>query len=166
MLPLGVGGSPRGPRAALRRLQGVYSPTHYYVRVSRGGKLHRHWAFFTGTGLASYRQTRAPPCATLYCHRRRPETEDAADGIEQSPAVPPTTTGSLPGVGPGAPSRQRAYLLRTPCSEHRVGEAGSWPLSYSPRCPPPKGWGAAGLGQPPAATTYTSCDPWLAYACS
>ena len=50
-MPLGVGGSPRGPRAALRRLRGVYSPTHYYVRVSRAASftgirlLHRHRAF-------------------------------------------------------------------------------------------------------------------------
>ena len=117
----------------------MYSPTHYYVRVSRGGELHRHWAFFKGTDLASYRQMRAPSCATLYCHRQRPEIEDAADGIERSPAVPPTTTGPLPGVGPEAPPRQRAYLLRTPCSERRGGEAGSRPPSYSPRCPPPEG---------------------------
>ena len=61
-MPLGVGGSPRGPRAALLRLRGVYSPIHYYVIVSRA-------AIFTSVSLTSYRLTRAPPCATPY-HRR------------------------------------------------------------------------------------------------
>src|SRR3954463_14727607 len=117
----------------------MYSATHYYVRVSRGGELHRHWAFFTGTGLASYRQTRAPPCATLYRHWRRPETKDDANGVEWSPAVPPTTTGPLPGAGHGAPPRQRAYLLRTPCSDRRGAALGSWPLSCSPLRPPSEG---------------------------
>src|SRR3954462_2076445 len=32
-----------GLRPAPLRLRGVYSPTHYYVRVSRGGELHKHW---------------------------------------------------------------------------------------------------------------------------
>src|SRR3990170_136346 len=41
-----MGGSPRGPRAALLRLRGVYSPTHYYVRVSRAKT-------FIGTGPSS-----------------------------------------------------------------------------------------------------------------
>ena len=31
----------------------MYSPTHYYVRVSRAAILHRHRAFFTGTGPSS-----------------------------------------------------------------------------------------------------------------
>ena len=35
---------------ALRRLRSEYSPTHKYVRVSRAAILHRHRAFFTGTG--------------------------------------------------------------------------------------------------------------------
>ena len=34
----------------------MYSPTRYYMRVSRA-------AIFTGVSLTSYRQTRAPPCA-------------------------------------------------------------------------------------------------------
>ena len=35
----------------------MYSPTHYYVRVSRAET-------FTGRSLASYCPTRTPPCAT------------------------------------------------------------------------------------------------------
>ena len=38
------GREPQGLRPALLRLRGVYSPTHYYVRVSRAEILHRHWA--------------------------------------------------------------------------------------------------------------------------
>ena len=73
-------------------------------------------------------QTRAPPCATLYRHRRRPETEDAADGIERSPAVPPTTMGPLPGVGPGAPPRQRVREFRTRgCPDSRTTIIGRTP---------------------------------------
>ena len=43
----------------------MYIPNSLLRQSVTGGELHRHWAFFTGTGLASYRQTRAPPCATL-----------------------------------------------------------------------------------------------------
>ena len=43
----------------------MYSPNSLLRESVMGGELHRHWAFFTGTGLASYRQMRGPPCATL-----------------------------------------------------------------------------------------------------
>ena len=38
------GREPQGLRLALLTLRGVYSPTHYYVRVSRAAILHRHRA--------------------------------------------------------------------------------------------------------------------------
>ena len=59
------GREPQGLRPAPLRLRGVYSPNSLLRESVTGGELHRHWAFFIGIGLASYRQTRAPPCATL-----------------------------------------------------------------------------------------------------
>ena len=59
------GREPQGLRLALLRLRGVYSPNSLLRDSVTGDELHRHWVFFTGTGLASYRQMRAPPCATL-----------------------------------------------------------------------------------------------------
>ena len=59
----------------------MYNPTYYYVRVSRGGELHRHWSFFTGTDLASYHDTRVP------------ETKDNANGVKGMPeGLPPRNT--------------------------------------------------------------------------
>ena len=62
------GREPQGLRPALLRLRGVYSPNSLLRESVTGGELHRHWAFFTGTGLASYRQIRAPLGATLDHH--------------------------------------------------------------------------------------------------
>ena len=59
------GREPQGLRPAPLRLRGVYSRNSLLRESVTGGELHRHWAFFTGTGLASYCQTRAPPCTTL-----------------------------------------------------------------------------------------------------
>ena len=59
------GREPQALRPALLRLRGMYIPNSLLRESVTGGELHRHWAFFTGTDLASYRQTRAPPCATL-----------------------------------------------------------------------------------------------------
>ena len=59
------GREPQGLRPAPLRLWGVYSPNSLLRESVTGGELHRHCTFFIGTGLASYRQTRAPPCATL-----------------------------------------------------------------------------------------------------
>src|SRR3954468_14589404 len=53
----GRGREPQGLRPALLRLRGVYSPTHYYVRVSQAvsftgvGLLHRLRAFLKGNEL-------------------------------------------------------------------------------------------------------------------
>ena len=59
------GREPQGLRPAPLRLRGMYNPNSLLRESVTGGKLHRHWDFFTGTGLASYHQMRAPPCATL-----------------------------------------------------------------------------------------------------
>ena len=59
------GREPQGLRPALLRLWGMYSPNSLLCESVTGGELQRHQAFFTGTGLASYHQTRAMPCATL-----------------------------------------------------------------------------------------------------
>ena len=131
----------------------MYSPNSLLRESVTGGELHRHRAFFTGTGLASYRQMRALPCATLYHHLRRPETKDDANGAKGMLAGPPATTGPLPGGGVVAPPRKRAYLREMPCSV-RLGEGpGSRPLSCSPQCAPPGREEAAELGKPSAAMT-------------
>ena len=67
----------------------MYSPTHYYVRVSRAET-------FTGVSLTSYRQTRAPPCAALDHHWgvRKPGRNQGAKG---TPAAPSARMGPLPG---------------------------------------------------------------------
>ena len=49
------GGEPQGLRPAPLRLRGVYNPNSLLRESVMGCELHRHWAFFTCTGLASYR---------------------------------------------------------------------------------------------------------------
>src|SRR3954467_7471819 len=89
------------------------------------GLLHRNRPCFISPDEGpALRHTLVPPTTT--------GNQDAAGGVERSPAVPPTTTGPPPGVGPQAPPQRRAYLLRTPCSERRGGDVGSLPLSGSP----------------------------------
>ena len=72
------GREPRGLRLALLRLRGVYSPTHYYVRVSRA-------AIFTGTGpslevsallhIARRGPRLAPPSTTVGTTRNQDGTK-------------------------------------------------------------------------------------------
>ena len=130
---------------ALLRLRGVYNPTHYYVRVSRGGKLHRHWAFFTGTGLASYRQMRAPPCATL-----DPTDDDQKPGRRQwgkgdtngSPNDHGSSAGSRPwGTSPAEGLPPGDALLRVAQGGVRLPT----PLQKN-QCAPPGGREAIELG--------------------
>ena len=79
----------------------MYSPTHYYMRVSRAET-------FTGVSLASYRQTRAPPYATLDHHWsiRKPGRGQGARGTPAAPSANhgPSAGGRarrrLPGRGP------------------------------------------------------------------
>ena len=92
----------------------MYIPNSLLRESVTGGELHRHWAFFTGTRPCfispdegpALRHTLVPPTTT--------GNQSAADGVERSPAVPPMTTGPLPGVGPEAPPQQRAYLWVSP----------------------------------------------------
>ena len=166
VLPLGHWREPPRPEGGSPETPGRVQP-HSLLRESVTGRrasqalglLHRYRPCFISPDEGpALRHTLLPP-TTAGDRGRRQWDRAVASGS-------PDDTGRLSGVGPGVPPWQRAYLLRTPCSKRRVGEAGSRPLSCSPRCPPPEGCGVAGLGQPPAATTYTSCDPWLAYACS
>ena len=128
-----------GPKAGTPETPGRVQP-HSLLRESVTGRrasqalglLHRYWPCFISPDEGpALRHTLVPSTTT--------GNQDAADGVERSPAVPPTTTGPLPGAGPKAPPQQRAYLLRTPCSECRGGDAGSRPLSCSPWRPRPEG---------------------------
>ena len=90
----------------------MYSPTHYYVRVSRAET-------FTGRSLASCRPTSTPPCAT-HDHRwgdRKPGQDQGAKGM---------VTASSAIVGPLLRGRARrrlphqgTYLQAGSCSVQR-----------------------------------------------
>ena len=98
MLPLGVGGSPRGQRAALLRLWGVYSPTHYYMRVSRGGELFRHSAFFTSVGVLGTGVPRLAclrPAAWLKGGQHGPSSSTQAQDPREGPSLAGRTTRSF-----------------------------------------------------------------------
>ena len=102
-----MGRSPRGPRAALQRLRGVYSPTHYYVRVSRAASftgvclLHRHRAFSKTQQLHRHSpSSRAPGLSKMqWLHRHSPSSQ--APGLLQNTATSQafaffTSTGPFP----------------------------------------------------------------------
>ena len=105
----------------------MYNPNSLLCESVTGGELHRHWAFFTGTGLAFYRQTRAPPCATLTSFEPTGHRDDTKEG-KRTPIVPSATTGPLPGEGSSRPPRQRAYLRVSP----GVARCGEGPCSWLP----------------------------------
>ena len=132
---LDVGGSPRDPRAALLRLRSVYSPTHYYVRVSRVDT-------FTGTSLASYSQTRAPSCAALD-HRWGVRKPGRCQGTKGTLAAPSVTTGPLAGG---------RLASASPAEDHPLGDA----LLHA-------AWGGALLPAPPTQPPVRF--PWWKGGC-
>ena len=79
----------------------MYSPTHYYVRVSRAKT-------FTGRSLASCRPTRTPSCATPdHCWGDRKPRQDqgargtlAASSATAGPPLGRMAHGALPGEEP------------------------------------------------------------------
>src|SRR4051812_2029536 len=89
-----------GPKAGTPETPGRVQP-HSLLRESVTGRrasqelglLHRYRPCFISPdeGLA-LRHTLVPPTTT--------GNQDAAGGVERSPAVPPTTTGPPPGAGP------------------------------------------------------------------
>ena len=91
----------------------MYNPNSLLRESVMGGELHRHWVFFTGTGLASYRQIGprlAPPLTTFEPTGNLDDTK----GGKGTPAVPSATIGPLPGEGSSKPPRQRAYFRVSP----------------------------------------------------
>ena len=133
----------------------MYSPTHYYVRVSRAET-------FTGRSLASCRPMRTPPCA-IPDHRwgdRKPGQDQGAKG---------TLAVSSATVGP--PPRRRArrrlprqgtYLqARSYSVQCEEGPAAGLPPCCSQR-PSRSCGGSVVLRVLVAAAPWFTCDPWSA----
>ena len=156
VLPLGRGREPPGgPRAALRRLRGVYSPTHYYVRVSQAET-------FTGRSLASCRPTKTSPCATPD-HRWGDQKPGQDQGARGTLAASSVTAGPPPGrrARQHLP-RQGTYLQAGPCSMQREeGPAAGIPPHCS-QCPSCSCGGSVVLRVLVAAAPWFTCDRWSA----
>ena len=123
----------------------MYSPTHYYVRVSRAET-------FTVVSLTSYRQTRAPPCATLnHLWADQQPGRHKGGKVDASGAL--GDHGSSAGGRLFSTSPAEGLPPGGPCSV-RCGEgSGSRLLSCCPQRDPPGGREDAELGPPAAVVT-------------
>ena len=154
VLPLRRGREPPRPRCGAIETPGRVQP-HSLLRESvTGGDLQ-------SVSLASYRQTRAPPCATLD-HRwgvRKPGRDQGARGTL---AVPSATMTPLPGE-----RAQRRLPGRGPTSMQRLAPCGAGegkapdPSHAAPSALPPVGaglppWGL--MGAPTRVQVEAPCS--------
>ena len=91
------GREPQGLRPVLLRLRGVYSPTHYYVGVSRAAILHRHGPSSQALGLSSQALGLASQALDLASWIELPEVLDVPGVLDRYPVLCLQVHGARPG---------------------------------------------------------------------